>query len=100
MTASLMALLAGLFIVPVGLLWMGHRLRRRPAAWRGAFWGAVAGHGVGMLATAVALHYPPVLWEDGGGRTVLVHWAMLLGALLGGAIGWRMAARAAPAPGE
>lgn len=93
MSLSLLALLAGLFIVPVALLWMGHRLRRRTPAWRGAFWGAVAGHTLGMLVTLAALHYPPVLWGDGGWRTTLVHGAMLLGAAAGGAIGWMMGAR-------
>lgn len=93
MSLSLLALLTGLFVVPVALLWMGHRLRRRPAAWRGAFWGAVAGHALGMLVTVAALHYPPVPWGEGGVRSVLVHGAMLLGAVLGGAIGWMMGAR-------
>lgn len=93
MSLATLALLAGLFAVPVVLLWMGHRLRRRPAAWRGAFWGAVAGHALGMLVSVGALHYPPVLWGDGGWRTLLVHWAMLLGAVLGGAVGWMMGAR-------
>lgn len=97
MSLSMMALLAGLFVVPVALLWMGHRLRRRSAGWRGAFWGAVAGHALGMLVTVMALHYPPIPWDDGGSRSALVHGAMLLGGILGGAIGWMMGARRHPA---
>ncbi|HEX6041689.1 hypothetical protein [Longimicrobium sp.] len=93
MSLPTMALLTGLFIAPVALLWMGHRLRRRSAAWKGVFWGAVTGHALGMLVTVAALHYPPVPWGDGGGRPVLVHWAMLLGAVLGGAMGWTAGAR-------
>jgi peptidoglycan biosynthesis protein MviN/MurJ (putative lipid II flippase) len=100
MSLGLMALLAGLFVVPVALLWMGHRLRRRSAAWRGAFWGAVTGHALGMLVTVAALHYPPVLWGDGGSRPVLVYWPMLLGAVAGGAIGWMLGARRGGAPGQ
>lgn len=79
-------LLAGLFVVPLVLLWMGHRLRRRAPRWRSAFWGAVAGHSAGVLATLWVLHYPAVLWGDGA-REMAVHWSMVLGALLGGVIG-------------
>jgi hypothetical protein len=87
---SLAALLIGLFIVPLVLLWMGQRLRRRTAAWRGMFWGAVIGHALGMLATVGAMHLPPVLWSGSDARTAAVHWAMLLGAVLGAAMGWMM----------
>jgi len=90
---SLLALLAGMFIVPVGLLWLGHRLRRRTAPSRGVFWGAVAGHTLGMLASVAAMHVPAVPWAGGDARTIIVHWGMLLGAILGGAIGWMMGAR-------
>lgn len=99
MSLPMLALLAGLFVVPVGLLWMGHRLRRRTPAWRGAFWGAVAGHVLGMLVSVAAMHVPAVLWGDGGWRTMLVHWAMLLGAVLGGVVGWMMGARRAVSRG-
>ncbi len=88
-----MALLVGMFIVPVGLLWLGHRLRRRTAPSRDVFWGAVAGHTLGMLASLAAMHVPAVLWAGGDARTIIVHWAMLVGALAGGAIGWMMGAR-------
>jgi hypothetical protein len=87
MTLSLMALLTGLFVVPVVLLWMGQRLRRRSGRWRAVFWGAVTGYVIGMVATVAAMHYPPVLWS-GGWRTVLVHGGMLLGAIVGGVGGW------------
>ena len=93
MSLSLLALLAGLFIVPVVLLWLGHRLRRRTAPSRSAFWGAVAGHTLGMLASVAAMHVPAVLWAGGGARTMIVHWGMLAGAIAGGAIGWMMGAR-------
>lgn len=90
-----MALLAGLFLVPAVLLWMGHRLRRRTGGWRAAFWGACAGYGVGMLASLVALHQPPVLWA-GGWRAAVVHWAMLAGPALGCAIGALLGRRPTP----
>jgi hypothetical protein len=87
------ALLIGLFIVPGVLLWMGHRLRRRTAAWRGMFWGAVAGHSLGMLASIAAMHVPAVLWDGGDARTAIVYWGMLIGAMVGAAVGWMMGAR-------
>lgn len=93
MSLSLMALLAGLFIVPGVLLWMGHRLRRRTARWRGMFWGAVAGHTLGMLASVGAMHVPAVPWAGGDARTAVVHWAMLIGAIAGAAAGWVAGAR-------
>ena len=92
MTLSLMALLIGLFVVPVVLLWMGQRLRRRSGRWRAVFWGAVVGYVIGMIVTVAAMHYPPVLWS-GGWRTVLVHWGMLLGAIVGGVVRWMAGSR-------
>ncbi|HEY7770035.1 hypothetical protein [Longimicrobium sp.] len=79
-------LLAGLFLVPVALLWLGHRLRRRAPGARAVFWGATAGHSIGILVTLAAAHYPPVLWTEGW-RAVAVHWSMVAGALLGAAAG-------------
>lgn len=87
MSGSMGGLLAGLFVVPALLLWLGHRLRHRDSARRRVFWGAVAGHTLGMLVTMVAVHYPPVLW-GGGWRDAAVHWPMLLGGLLGAGAGW------------
>ena len=47
-------LLAGLFLVPVVLLWLGHRLRRRTAGARAVFWGATIGHSIGIAVTLAA----------------------------------------------
>lgn len=80
-------LLAGLFIAPAVLLWLGHRLRRRTARARGVFWGGVVGHSLGMLVTLVAAHFPAIVWTEGGWRAAAVHGAMLAGALLGAGIG-------------
>lgn len=86
MTAAHAALLAGLFLAPALLLWLGHRLRHRPSRSRRVFWGAVAGHTLGMALTLAATLYPPVSWEGGAWvRDFVVHWSMLLGAVLGGA---------------
>lgn len=79
-------LLAGLFLVPVALLWLGHRLRRRAPGARAVFWGVTIGHSIGIIATLAAAHYPPVLWTEGW-RAVAVHWSMVAGALLGAGVG-------------
>lgn len=90
MTDSRLALVIGLFIVPAVLLWLGHRMRRHPAVRRRVFWGATIGYVLGMLLMLAAIHYPPVLWAGGGWRTAVVHWGMVVGALLGAAGGWAL----------
>lgn len=87
MTLAQLGLLVGLFGVPSVLLWLGHRLRRRPPRMRGIFWGATIGYVLGMLVMLVVIHYPPVLWEGADGRTAAVHWGMIAGAVLGAGIG-------------
>lgn len=87
MSAEHVALLAGLFAVPVLLLALGHRLRNRPPFWRRVFWGAVAGHSIALVVTLAAALYPPIAWADGPRpRDNAVHWALVVGALVGGAI--------------
>ena len=85
MTARL-ALLLGLFVVPLFLLLLGHRLRERGARQRAVFWGGIIGHSVALLAAITALHYPPVLWSSRP-RVLIAFWLMLLGGVVGGAIG-------------
>lgn len=80
---SRLALLAGLFIVPVLLLWLGHRLRRATPTRRRVFWGATIGYLAGMVVTLIAIHYPAVLWAGGDWRTAVVHWGMVVGVAVG-----------------
>jgi hypothetical protein len=80
-------LLSGLFVVPMLLLRLGYRLRRRPAWLRGVFWGGLTGHSLGMLVALAAAHYPPVQWGAGGWRALAVHASLLIGAVLGAAVG-------------
>ena len=77
----------GLFVVPLLLLPLGHGLRRRSPRVRSAFWGAVTGYGAGVLVMSVITMIPPIHWDGTLWRTMLVHWSMLLGALLGFAAG-------------
>lgn len=94
MSAAGIALLVGMFLAPALMLGVGHRLRKRSPAVRGAFWGAVIGHSLAMLAMLGASLYPPVGWTEGAsGRTVAVFWSLLLGAVLGGLLGAALARR-------
>lgn len=96
------ALLGGLFVAPALLLWLGHRLRRRSARFRGAFWGGVIGHSLGVAITLFATHYPPVFWGGEGWRAVAVHASMLAGAAAGAVAGaarrWRGREPVRPSP--
>lgn len=88
MIGERVALLAGLFAVPVLLLWLGHRLRDRTARQQGAFWGGVTGHAVGLTVTLVAAVKPAVWWAGGPFlRDFAVHWTPMLLAIGGLAIG-------------
>ncbi len=83
-----MALLAGLFLIPAVLLWLGHGFRFRPRRWRWSFWGGVVGQVTGVALTATVMVLPPVAWHDGGWRGFLVHWSLLLPVLGGMAAGY------------
>lgn len=89
MTAGLAAMLVGLFVVPVLLLWSGHRLRRRSSRWQYVFWGALVGHVVAIPIAAIAAMTPPVEWAGSDVlRGALGFWSLLVlpaaGALVGG----------------
>ena len=81
-----LAFLTGLLVVPTVLLWLGHRLRDRSPAQRGAFWGGVTGHTMAIIIAITLLHYPPQMWT-GAVRSALAMWAMLLGGVIGAAWG-------------
>lgn len=94
MTAGTLALLAGLFVVPCVLLWLGHRLRRRPARLRGAFWGGVMGYGVAAAAALVAGMYPPAMWSGADTmRGAIGFWSLLLLTAVGVLVGALKAGR-------
>jgi hypothetical protein len=88
MNAGLLAFLIGLFVVPVLLLWYGHKLRRRSARARAVFWGALIGHCIaGTLAVTLGM-IPPEAWTpDERVRGFIGLWSLsvfpLAGALLG-----------------
>jgi uncharacterized oligopeptide transporter (OPT) family protein len=80
------ALLTGLFLVPLGLLGLGHRLRERSAVQRAAFWGGVIGHSIALCVAVTALHVPPVMWQSGA-RSAAAFWSLLLGGAIGALLG-------------
>lgn len=89
MTPGVVAMLAGILLVPAGLLWLGHRLRRRSPAARAAFWGAIIGH---VVAIALGLTFgmiPPEEWAPGDRlRGALGLWSFLVLPIAGGVLGW------------
>jgi hypothetical protein len=88
MNLGLTVFLIGLFLVPIALLWWGHRLRRLDPRPRRAFWGAIIGHCVaGTLAVTFGM-IPPEAWTAGDTmRGFFGLWALLLLPLLGGITG-------------
>lgn len=99
MTPGHLGLLAGLFLVPLLLLWLGHGYRTLSPLARRCFWGGLLGFLAGLGVTLVLMLLPPVLWPQGATagagewRTVGVHWGLVLGAVagvaVGAALGWR-----------
>ncbi|MES2524800.1 MAG: hypothetical protein V4617_19035 [Gemmatimonadota bacterium] len=87
MTADLMAMLLGVFIVPVLLLWAGHRLRRRTPRMRRAFWGGVIGHIIALVIGSIAAMITPAAWDAGDTwRGLFGLWSFLLLPAIGATI--------------
>lgn len=88
MTPGVVALLLGLYGLPVVLLSWGHRLRRLPPRSRRAFWGAVIGHCcAGVLALVAAMYLPEEWTANDRIRGFLGLWALLLLPVAGAAVG-------------
>jgi hypothetical protein len=88
MSAGPVVMLLGLFAVPGVLLWLGHRLRRRTARQRGAFWGALIGHVAAVVLATAAAMLPPQAWgPDDLVRGLASYAALLVLPLIGGAVG-------------
>ena len=84
MNVSLVIFVVGLFGVPIALLALGHRLRRRSSRARAVFVGAIIGHCVaGMLAVVWGM-LPPEAWEPNEtGRGFAGLWSMLVFPIVG-----------------
>ena len=73
--------------VPVWLLRMGHRFRRKSVKHRRMFWYALIGYGLGALVSVGAMLAPPVEWVNAGARSPMVHFGPTIGFFLGLLIG-------------
>ena len=89
MSIHILAFIIGLFLVPVALLMVAHKLRRRSPRVRAAFWGAVAGHILAMvLATVWGMIPPETLTPQETARGAVSLWSLLVLPVAGALVGW------------
>ena len=89
MSAGLVVMLLGIFVVPLILLWAGHRMRRRSDKWQLAFWGAAIGHIAAIVIGSTAGMIPPEEWSPTDTwRGALAFWSFLVLPAAGALIGW------------
>ena len=89
MSIHILAFITGLFLVPLALLVVAHKLRRRPPRVRAAFWGAVAGHIIALvLATVWGMIPPETLTPQETARGAASLWSLLVLPLAGALAGW------------
>jgi hypothetical protein len=85
---NVLVLLAGVFGIPILLLWGGHRLRRRSARWRSAFLGALLGYAAAAVLSLWASMDPAAMWGSGDTlRGLLGYWSLLIGPAVGALLG-------------
>ncbi|MGH7637898.1 MAG: hypothetical protein ACREOK_09625 [Gemmatimonadaceae bacterium] len=86
MSIGVVALLVGLFVIPLIILGLGHRLRRRSPTQRRVFWGALVGYLVAALAAMWVGMVPAAEWSNSDTvRGLLGFWGLLVGPLIGAA---------------
>jgi hypothetical protein len=91
-SVGLVALMVGLFAVPLALLALGHRLRRRSASQRTLFWGALAGYSVAGCAVLIVAMIPAQYWSgENTVRGAIGWWGLIAGPAVGGtaSLAWR-----------
>ena len=87
MSVGTIALLVGLFVVPLGLLALGHRLRRRTSVQRAIYWGGLIGYLLGSVATLWVGMVPAQEWSDSDTlRGLLGYWGLIIGPVVGAAV--------------
>jgi hypothetical protein len=85
----ILVFIVGLFIVPIALLVVAHKLRRRSPRTRTAFWGAILGHIVAaIVATTWGMIPAETLTPQETARGAASLWTLLAFPLAGAAIGW------------
>ena len=89
MNPHTLAFLVGLFGVPLLLLVLGHRIRRRSPVARTVFRGGVKGSCVGGAAALVVSVIPPEQWTSAEViRGTLGLWGMVLFPIAGAILAW------------
>ena len=84
MSLGTIALLIGLFVIPVALLALGHRLRRRPPALRAVYWGGLVGYLAGSLAALWVGMVPASEWSGADTmRGLLGYWGLIICPIIG-----------------
>lgn len=87
MTPGIAAMLLGAFGVPVVLLVLGHRFRRRSPRARRVFWGALIGHLLAVPIACAAAMYPAAEWDAGDRfRGALGLWSLLVLPVVGAVV--------------
>ena len=87
MTIHHLALLIGLFGVPLAALGLGFKFRKRTPRARAVFWGAVIGHTLATVLASVAAIWPPRVPGPGEEtRAALILWTLLAGGVIGALI--------------
>ena len=84
MSVGTVAMLVGLFVIPIILLGLGHRMRRRTPTQRRIFWGGLVGYLVAALAALWVGMVPPAEWSSADTvRGVLGFGGLVIGPILG-----------------
>ncbi len=78
MNVNLYALLAGLYVVPLILLWQSSRVRRLALPARRFFWGAAIGHCVASVIVVTVALTPVAAWAPTDVARGLLGWWPLL----------------------
>lgn len=99
MTIHHIALLLGLFAVPLIALVIGFKFRKQGPQARAIFWGAIIGHTIATIFASVAAIWPPrVPGPEDDVRSLMILWLLLLGGIVGALLALaRLAVRGRPA---
>ena len=102
MTIHHLALLLGLFGIPVLALAIGFKFRKQGPRARAIFWGAIIGHTLATVLASVAAIWPPrVPGPEDDVRSAMILWLLLLGGIAGALIALaRRAIQDRPARGQ
>lgn len=94
MSIGTFGLLVGLFVMPLVLLGLGHRMRRRTPTQRKIFWGGIIGYLVAALAAMWVGMVPAAEWSGSDTvRGLLGYWGFVIGPIVGAMVAIAIGAR-------